>query len=795
MKRPLLWGIIALGLSIAFSYYRISVWIILLFACLFAVMPLLVKNISKVQLLFILVIFGAGIGLGYGAFPLTDPLASFYDQAVQVTGVVTDYPVVKENRLLMNLKTKALEADKTDNAAAESFGLKVTIYLDEDSEQMADSMMFAPGDVLTLTGNLSKPTGKRNPGGFDYGLYLKSQAIDGLLVAKPDQIDPVGHEASLYYWIMGVKRQLENRCDTYFPADVADLLKGVVFGEKDIDEGLTESFQNAGVTHVLSVSGLHVGYVFLALSLILTALKINKNVWLIFLLPALLFYVALTGFVPPVVRAAIMIVCLTLGQGLHREKDALNQLCLAGLIILCLWPSQLFQPGFQLSMGAMLGIILFYNPLLYWYNRQRNKKSPRIRKKSGPISEGLILTLCATIGTLPILLYHFKSFTFLSFLSNLLVVPLIGIFLLAGMIFLLIATLFPFAGSLLAMPVAFLGKSILVMLDGINDLGNALGFLMINRGGLTIVEISLLLLFSFLISGYFFLKSPRIKNTVTASACMLALLLVLIPLYPRNLVVTILDVGQGDSILIETPGGQNYLIDGGGYLFSKSSEISENVLYPVLYSKHIEKLDGVFLSHNHVDHVQGIEELVSDEYPIDNLFMSIQTNSETLLNQSFVPVTLLKKGSAVKGTDGVEIKVFSPNGETSPKADDEQNNASLVMGLSYKDTNMLFCGDIEKESEALLLADMKEETAHKDYQIIKIAHHGGKNSSTSEFLEAVDPEMAVISVGAHNYFGHPSDEALSRLQQLDIKTLRTDENGAVEITSNGEWIHYKTYAD
>ncbi|MBC3889437.1 DNA internalization-related competence protein ComEC/Rec2 [Acetobacterium paludosum] len=790
MKRPLLWGIIALGLSIAFAYYRVPVWAILLCSGLLGFLPLVVKRIKQTQIIFVLGIFCGGIILGYGAFPLTDPMASFYDKEVLVTAVVTDYPIIKDDRMVVNIKTKQIVTTKNE-ALKKAMGLKVTIYF----ETIKDQPVFNPGDILAIKGTLSKPSGKRNPGGFDYGLYLKSQAIDGLLVAPSGGIDRVSRESSLYFTILSIKRHFETQCDTYFSEDVSDLLKGVIFGEKDIGEDLTQSFQNAGVTHVLSVSGLHVGYVFLAISFILITLKMNKKFWMLFLLPALLFYVALTGFVPPVVRATIMIVCLTIGQGIHREKDPLNQLCLAGLIILCLWPSQLFQAGFQLSMGAMLGIILFYEPLLFLCKKQRNKKSPRIRKNMGPIIEGLILTFCATLGTLPILLYHFKTFTLLSFLSNLLVVPLIGIFLLAGMIFLLIAGLFPFLALLFSMPLAFLGKSILVMLDGINDLGKALDFLLINRGGLTIVESCIFLLFSFLISGYFFLKSRRVKNTVLAVGCVLGLLLILLPLYPKNLVVTILDVGQGDSILIETPSGLNYLIDGGGYLFPKASEISESVLYPVLYSKNIRKLDGVFLTHNHVDHCQGIEELVFDKFPVQNLFMSINTNSETLLNQSTVPVTLLEKGSVIQGKDGVRIEVYSPSGEISPKEDDEQNNVSLVMCLSYKGTNMLFCGDIEAETERLILNDMKAESAEKDFQVIKIPHHGSKSSSTQEFLTAVDPEMAVISVGAHNSFGHPNDEVLRRLDEQDINTLRTDKNGAVEITSNGEWIHYKTYAD
>lgn len=807
MKRPLLWGVVTLSFGIVAAFYRLPVWAMIFFAGILAGLPLVVKNIKISQLGFVLGLFFLGIVLGYGSFPETDQLESFYEKEVSVLGIVTDYPMVKENRLTINLKTKEMiGCDNENDLLSGSTGLKTTIYFQNEVKGKGESektldvdnndyINYVPGDVLFLKGVLSEPAGKRNPGGFDYALYLKSQAIDGLLVVQPENIDVIGQETSFYYQILGIKRALENSCDAYFSEDVSDLLKGVIFGEKNINEDLSQSFQDAGVTHVLSVSGLHVGYVFLALSFLLIAIKIKKRYWMLFLAPALLFYVALTGFVPPVIRASIMLLCLTLGQGIHRERDSLNQLCLAGLVILCVWPAQLFQAGFQLSMGAVLGIILFYGPLLYLYEKQRNKKHVHRQIKSGPVIQGLVLTFCATVGTLPILLYHFKSFTTMSFFSNLIVVPLIGVFLLAGMAFLMIVSIFPFLGSLIAIPIAFLGESIIVVLNGINDLGNALGFFWINRGGFSIAEIGLFFLVIFFVSGYFYLKSKSVRIMTVSLGIGFILILMVSPMFPKNLVVTILDVGQGDSILIETPGGLNYLVDGGGYLFERSAKVSENVLYPALYSKNIKQLDAIFLTHNHVDHSQGVEELILDGYPVKNLFMSIQTNNEKLLNQQMTPVSLLKKGSVIEGGDGVKIKVYNPEGEISPKEDDEQNNASLVMAISYQNTNLLLCGDIEADVERQLVEALKAESGQTDFQIIKIPHHGSKTSSTREFIQAVEPEMAVISVGTHNLFGHPNDEVLKRLDEEKITTLRTDRSGAVEITSNGELIRYKNYVD
>ena len=806
MKRPLLWGFVTLCLGIVAVYYRIPVWAMLVFTALLAGMPFLLRDIKITQMAFALGLLGLGAFLGYGAFPETDALDNFDQKDVSLTGVVTDYPVRTENRLTINLNAKELVATTDENNRLEdSTGIRATIYYpaDEDTNgepgllktNQVQQLDLAPGDVLLLQGQLSQPSGKRNPGGFDYRLYLKSQSIDGLLTVEPENIERIGQERSIYYQILAIKKTLEHQSDVNFSKDVSDLLKGVVFGEKNINEDLARRFQDAGVTHVLSVSGLHVGYVFLALSLLLMAIRINKRYWMLFLTPALLFYVALTGFAPPVIRAAIMLLCVTAGQGLHRERDALNQLCLAGLVILVIWPAQLFQAGFQLSMGAVLGIVLFYAPLLYAYEKHRNKKRVHYKIKPGPVVQGLVLTFCATVGTLPILLYHFKSFTLISFFSNLLVVPLIGVFLLIGMGFLVIISIVPFAAPALSVPVTFLGESIIVVLDGINDLGAVANFLWVNRGGLSLAETGLFLLLVFMISGYFYLRQPYVRRTVVSLALVLVLIVMATPLFPKNLVVTVLDVGQGDSILIETPGGLNYLVDGGGYLFERSNRVSDRVLYPALYSKNIHELDAIFLTHNHVDHSQGVEELIFDGYPVKNLFMSVQTNNEQLLNQQLVPVSLLKKGSVIEGSDGVTISVHNPEGQISPKADEEQNNASLVMTVSYKNTNLLLCGDIEAEVEKQLVAELQALSTERDFQIIKIPHHGSKTSSTREFIQAIDPEMAVISVGANNSFDHPSDEVMDRLNEEVITALRTDQQGAVEITSNGEFITIKNYAN
>jgi competence protein ComEC len=262
---------------------------------------------------------------------------------------------------------------------------------------------------------------------------------------------------------------------------------------------------------------------------------------------------------------------------------------------------------------------------------------------------------------------------------------------------------------------------------------------------------------------------------------------------PGYLEVIVLDVGQGDSILINTPNHHHLLIDGGGYQFERENQISDQVLYPAFRSLGIDSLDLAFISHNHADHQQGIEELVTDQFDIKQLLMTVKSNNQELLSQEVVAVRQLKKGTIIENGDGVRIEVLWPDGEIQAVADDEQNNASMVFLLSYKNVNYLFCGDIEKETETQIIKELNSRFSNLDIQLLKVPHHGSDTSSTAEFLSAVDPEIAVISVGQNNMYGHPNQTVVDRYLKDDIKIFRTDLSGAIIIKSNGEWIKTKTY--
>jgi len=272
----------------------------------------------------------------------------------------------------------------------------------------------------------------------------------------------------------------------------------------------------------------------------------------------------------------------------------------------------------------------------------------------------------------------------------------------------------------------------------------------------------------------------------------LVLALVLMACLPRNLTITYLDVGQGDSALIETPSGGAYLIDGGGYedhgmtVSADRTPISEKVLLPALYAKGITRLDGVFITHNHRDHAQGIEELLT-EMPVGTVYVSTKYNGEALIRQTKVPVGVIAQGDSLSTGDGLSIQVLWPSRDREVLPDDEQNEASLVLRLQYGDRSFLFTGD------AGLTAEPQLQVALVDTDVIKIGHHGSASATSADFLREVTPKAAVISVGKYNTYGHPTQEVLNTIKATGAACYRTDQNGAVEMATDGRSLWVRTY--
>lgn len=766
MKRPLIYALVAFIAAILMAFFDAPFFLILLIPLILMPLPFVFKSFKIDMVLLVIGVYFVGCVVSINHFGTESPLTGLFEKERQITGVVDSIPTIKNGKTSFILKLKTLDGQPIKTK------LQVTV---------ADGHDFDPGKVLNFKGEVTEPSGKRNPGGFDYGLYLDSKGVKGQVYLKDGDDIAISEGAfSPVYRIYALNRQLSAVCDQAFTSEQSGLIKGILLGDTSMDDQIKTDFRNAGVSHILSVSGLHVGYVYAVVLALLGLFKVKRKYRFWILLPCLLVYVALTGFSATVIRAALMFMVLVAGQEMKETYDPLNALCLAGIGLLLLQPAQLFTAGFQLSFTAVLGIVIFCKPLCYLY--EKKIKTP------GIIVESLILTLSVTLATLPASLYHFQTLNLTALISNLIVVPLSGALLICALVTVPLMAMLPGLIGIVHLPAAFLADSILFL----TGFFAKLNWLSLHRGGLVFAELLLLVILAFLFSGYFNLKKKSAKIFVGASLPFLILALCGASLVPKPLTITYLDVGQGDSALIQTPSGGAYLIDGGGYeTYGDAPQpehmpISESVLMPALYAKNITALDGVFISHNHKDHAQGVEELLS-QIPIAHLYVSSKYNNEAILKQDKIPVTQLGEGSTLRSKDGLEMTVYWPDTKIQAMEDDEQNEVSMLLGLCYGKRTFLFTGDAGFETEEQILKKIPE------CDVLKIGHHGSKYATSDEFLKKTNPTLAVISVGRYNSFGHPTNEVLTKIEAQGVKCRRTDQNGAVEVTTDGTNLKVKQY--
>ncbi|WP_195269177.1 DNA internalization-related competence protein ComEC/Rec2 [Eubacterium sp. 1001713B170207_170306_E7] len=769
MKRPLIYALAALCCAILLAGFGAPLFLYALLPVVLLPLPLVFKKVKPVSVGLVLVVYLLGCAAAVPVLDGGSPFEDYLERPVSMVGLVDSVPSREGEKTRFVLKLQ--EIDHTPVSG------KVMVTVAQGG------MDDAPGAVLSFKGEISEPAGRRNPGGFDYALYLKAKGIDGQVYLKNgENVTVAPGSASPVYAVYSVKQCLAAVCDQFFTPAQSGLIRGILLGDSAMEDEAKASFRDAGVSHVLAISGLHVGYVYALVLGLLTLIGVRRRYHLPVLAVCLLFYITLTGFSPSVIRAALMCLALVGGRGMAETYDALNGLCLAGIVILLLQPAQLFMAGFQLSFSAVLAIILFYRPLMYEYGR-------RI-KAPGAVASSLILTFCATLGTMPASLYHFHTLNLVALISNLLIVPLVGLLLVLALAGVPLAALFPAAGRLICLPAAFLADGVLFL----TGLFSKFSWLALHRGALTLAELLLLALAAFLLAGYFNLNKKTARYFVGVSLPLLLLVILGASVARQPLRVTFLDVGQGDSALVETPAGGVYLIDGGGYETygdapqRERTPISESVLLPVLYAKNIRRIDGVFISHNHADHAQGIEELLA-EIPVGQIYVSSKYNNEALLSQNKIPVQVLSKGSTLESGDGLAFEVLWPESKREALADEEQNDASMLLRLRYGSRSFLFTGDAGFPVEQAVVRNLPET------DVLKVGHHGSRFSTSPEFLKKLNPSLAVISVGRYNSFGHPTDEVLENIGAVGAVCKRTDKNGAVEVWTDGENLKIRSCID
>jgi competence protein ComEC len=701
------------------------------------------------------------------------------------------------------------------------------------------------GDEITFTTKARMPPIFRDDGAFDRRAYLASQGIH--LVANFRAAELIERDSpaplSPRNLLARVRAHLRRTLDAFFPAspESAAILRAMLLGDRSfVDRDESKSFQITGTYHVLVVAGLHVTAIAVFLFWMGGVLRLPRVFVALASLAVLAAYVAVIEQRPPVLRAALMAGIVVLGRLLFRRLDLLNSAALAALLILLARPLELFDASFQFSFLAMACIGGIAVPWLErtvepyahglrdwrdvtrdlsheprqaqfridlriaadWLTRRFPKKLQRLVQNgsvcvlSGTfrVYEIFVLSLVLQAGMLPLMAQQFHRVAISGALANLFAVPLTGILVPLGFLALAAGVVLAPVARVLAVPLGWLTALLLRIVAW---------FAHFPRWSYRIPGPPFAVLILFLVLLVVFAAMMRFRSRWTgfAAAGLIAcgMLVATYPLAPKtssgSLELTAIDVGQGDSLLVVSPHGGTLLIDAGGGFTGFGSDArragpdpGEEAVSPYLWSRGFQRLDIVALTHAHHDHIGGMA-AVLENFRVGRLWIgrevssSAQTALEDLARSKHIPIEHEQRGQT-SDWDTVNMQVLWPelsSGETFSRA---QNNDSLVLRLSYGRRTFLLAGDLEKQAEREIVSGMGEGALRAD--VLKVGHHGSKNSTTEGFLARVSPQLALISAGAENTYGHPNAELLERLHRAGVRTLRTDVDGAIHVLTDGK---------
>lgn len=653
-----------------------------------------------------------------------------------------------------------------------------TVYLKKREE-------LKPGMYLCVRGILEELSLPRNPGEFNARQYY---ACDHMYYSvKKGEVLKKGKEGNAYQTLLLRIREHLNGVLEDAAGETAPVFAAMVLGEKgELPKETKMLYQMAGIIHILAISGLHISLLGVGLYELLK--KTGLGIWSAgFLsLTVMIFYGEMTGGSVSAMRAVSMFLIATGAKILGRIYDMMTALSVSAMILLLESPAYLYNTGFLLSFGAVLGVGAVL-PVFLKFSGIKNK-----------ILKSLMGSVCVQLTTLPVMLWFYGEVPIIGIFFNLLVLPTVGIVLISGVFTALIGCISPGLAVCVSLP----GRLVLFAYDKLCCLGTSLPFCTWTPGQPKIWQAVIYYVILFSVTGAAgFLIKKEVKNRrklyLAKSGLVVSLAAALFVLSQRDrlhMEITCLDIGQGDAIAAQLPTGEVFLVDGGS---SNKKNIGQYQLLPFLKNQGISYVDAVFISHTDEDHISGVREIL--EYmekglislKIGNLILpgisekpEAWRELEALAKKVGIQVMTANRGDDFRIGDG-RISVLSPEKGASGE---DVNEDAVVFLLSYKNFRGLFTGDVGEETEKKLLSVLS------DVDFLKVGHHGSGYSSTQAFLDKIKPEVSVISCSESNTYGHPSPETIKRLEKSGSRVEYTMKSGAVTVFTDGKNVGVRRFS-
>jgi competence protein ComEC len=768
-----------------------------------------------------------------------------------VTGHLTHDGVMHGARQSVDVETETIEGngDPVEIAA----GLRINIYTrercreDDDDPDPALAQRFTVGQRIRFPVKLREPRSFRNPGAWDYPAYLYGNGIVALGSTRADRIEVLpGNAASRWQlWQSRARRSIVAKIHSLWPREQAGLMDAMLIGERSALGHETQvQWQRTGVYHILVVSGMNVGILALVVFALLRRFRSGELLATVLTIALACAYAYLAELGAPVVRSVVTLSIYLISRLLYREHAALNAIGGAALLLMAIDPKALFDPSFQLTFLCVIAIAGIAAPLLErtsdGYKRALaqlhtiawditlppklaqfrvelrmlvarvarlfsfgRKPGPRSYQAATATITGplqlmfsawelmLVSTVMQVALALPMVVYFHRA-TVLGLAANMAAVPLTGVLMATAAAALALS----YAWMPLAwVPAKIAGWSLAIMMWSVKVLGG------LRLANVRVPQPSLVIALACGAAFVVAMMTARRNRWIAAAGLGVlatsALVLVLMPrrvdIQSGTLEVTSIDVGQAESTFVVTPDGKTLLVDAGGSLgpFQSEFDFGEEVVSPYLWWRGFSHVDVLALTHAHSDHLGGMKSMIANFQPQE---FWVGPNADVRELREVLEFArghgvrvVLRHGGDEWDFGSTHLRAVSPppDWQPGPKV---KNNDSLVLRISYAKNAALLTGDEEKQMEPA----MAEQDIHSD--IMKLGHNGSRTSSTQEFLDAVHPKYAFISVGARNTFGHPRQEVLERLAAMKVKTYRTDTLGTISFYLDGKQVSVRPWS-
>ncbi|MBM3142769.1 MAG: DNA internalization-related competence protein ComEC/Rec2 [Chloroflexi bacterium] len=754
----------------------------------------------------LLVLFGGCLRFQSSLPVVNEQHLQFYNDkgTVEIKGKVCNEPEARNTASILQLSASEIQIDGAKRGISGKALIRVPRYQE-----------YHYGDILKVTGKLETPPQFDD---FDYKGYLARQGIYSIInYPKIEKLDTAKGFKPLG-WIYSLRNRLSQSLSLALPEPQASLAQGIFLGLRgNIPYSLQEAFSRTGTAHLLAISGLHLSIIigiFLSAAIWLFGRRYSIYIWLAFL--AIWLYALVTGMRPPVVRGAVMGSMFLLAEYLGRQRSASTALALAAAVMVGIEPQVLWDASFQLSFLAMAGLILLSPYFQAW---ARRGVAVTIGREGTAASlcnfaaDSFAVTSAAVLATWPVIAHYFDVVSFVSLPATffaLLALP--GIIITSALVG-GTGLLAPFLAQILGW-VAWLFLSYVILVVQAFD---ALPFSSAKLSSIHIWQIWIYYAFLAVImaainyrkqlADFIFRAASKLSSPVSKASgfvislpqkwvifpLLIATILVWVAILNMpddKLHVSILDVGQGDAILIQTPNRQDILIDGGPSPQAIGLELGKKLPF------WDRTIDLVILTQPQADHVAGLIEVLQ-KYKVPQVIEPGIAYSSATYQQWLSSVEdkeikheIARAGQEINLGSGIKIEILHPSSPLLQNTSDDIDNNGMVLRLSWNKVSFLFTADIGREAEWYLGA----QRANMKSTVLKVAHHGSRTSTSPEFLAVVNPEIAAISVGANNRFGLPHSQVVDRLAERlgSDRVYMTSTHGTIEFVTDGErlWVKY-----